>query len=284
MIKLAAGDWRATLRPELGGAVTALSWRGVDVLRPAPCEAADPLLAACFPLVPYANRIDGGRFVFMGREIRLTPTPEFEPHALHGEGWRRPWAVQAEDGRSAALVLDHDRGDWPWRWAARQHVGLDEAGLTISLSVTNTDDVPMPAGLGLHPYFVRPDHGRLRVKAEAVWRVDERLIPTDLAPPGEVFDWAEGPRIEDAPFIDNAYDGWTGKAEIVGSQHTVLITSDASRLHVYAPVGETFICLEPVTHRPDAIHAPGDESSGLVNLAPGESLALSMRVTAQAAQ
>lgn len=284
MIKLAAGDWRATLRPELGGAVTALSWRGADVLRPTPCEAANPLLAACFPLVPYANRIDGGRFVFEGREVRLKPTPGFEPHALHGDGWRRPWAVQAEDDRSAALVLDHDRGDWPWRWAARQHVALDEAGLTISLSVTNTDDAPMPAGLGLHPYFVLPEDGRLRLEAGAVWRVDERSIPTDLAPLGEVFDWAEGPLIEDAPFIDNAYDGWTGKAEIVGSQNTVRLTSDASRLHVYAPIGEAFICLEPVTHRPDAIHAPGDESSGLVNLAPGEGLGLSMRVTAQAAQ
>lgn len=284
MIRLAAGDWRATLRPEVGGALTALSWRGRDVLRPTPEGTEDPLQTACFPLVPFSNRINNGRFVFEGREVQLSPTPGFEPHALHGEGWRRPWTVEAGTDRSATLVLRHDRGDWPWRWLGRQQVELDETGMTVRLALTNVDDAPMPAGAGLHPYFVRPEHGRLAMKAEAVWRVDERLIPTDPACPGEVFDWAAGPRIADAPFVDNAYDGWNGTARIMGPEHTVRLTSDAARLHVYAPVGETFVCLEPVTHRPNAINAPDDERSGLVSLAPGESLGLTMRVTVQAAQ
>ncbi len=282
MIRLAAGDWHATLRPELGGAVAALSWRGQDVMRPTPEGADDPLQTACFPLVPYANRIDGGRFVFEGREVRLMPTPGFEPHALHGDGWRRPWSAEAADDRSATLTLEHDRGDWPWRWSAHQEVSLDEAGLTISLSVTNTDDAPMPAGLGLHPHFVRPEEGRLMLQAGEVWRVDERLIPTDLAPPAAVFDWASGPLIEDAPFVDNAYAGWDGIARIAdeGRMVTLEASANAGWAHVYAPRGESFVCVEPVTHRPDALNAPAGEASGLVVLQPGGTMAMSMRISA----
>lgn len=282
MIDVAAGDWRATLRPELGGAVTALSWRGRDVLRPTPEGADDPLQTACFPLVPYANRIDGGRFVFDGRAVRLTPTPGFEPHALHGEGWRRPWSVVDADSRSVTLALEHPRGDWPWRWTARQDVALDEAGLSLSLSLTNTDDDPMPAGLGLHPWFIRPGEGRLMLEAGAVWRVDARLIPTALAAPAGVFDWADGPRIDDAPFVDNAYAGWDGIARIADEARMVTLeaSANAAWAHVYAPRGEGFVCIEPVTHRPDALNAPAGEASGLVVLLPGETMAMSLRITA----
>lgn len=283
MIRLAAGDWRATLGPELGGAVVSLSWRRRDVLRPTPEEADDPLQTACFPLIPYANRINGGRFAFEGREVRLTPTPGFEPHALHGEGWRRPWTVEAESDRSATLALEHDRGDWPWRWSARQAIGLDEAGLTITVSVINTDDRPMPTGLGLHPYLVTRAGDYVKLDAPSVW-VGETIIPDRLAPATAIVNWRPGIERASAPFVDNAYEGWAGVAEVIAVDHTVRLTSDVSRLHVYAPLNESFACLEPVTHRPNAINAPADAGSGLVTLAPGESLSLSMRVTAQAAQ
>ena len=282
MTGLAAGDWRATFRPELGGAVTSLSWRGQDVLRPTPAGADDPLQTACFPLVPYANRIDEGRFVFREREVRLAPTPGFAPHALHGEGWRRSWTVEAEDDQSAILSLEHARGAWPWRWAARQAFGLDPAGLTIDLSVTNTDDQPMPAGLGLHPWFVRRPDSRLMLGAEAVWRVDERLIPTGLAPPAAVFDWTDGPRIDEAPFVDNAYAGWDGIARIADEARMVTLEAspNAGWAHVFAPRGAAFVCVEPVTHRPDALNAPAGEATGLATLQPGETLAIILRISA----
>ena len=82
MIVLAASDWTTVLRPELGGSVASLTWKGRDVLRPTPAEATDPLQTACFPLVPYANRIAGGRFAFGGREAVLEVLPPFAPNAL----------------------------------------------------------------------------------------------------------------------------------------------------------------------------------------------------------
>ena len=282
MIRLAAGDWRATLRPDLGGAVASLSWRGEDVFRPTPGDADDALQTACFPLVPYANRIDGGWFVFAGETVQLTPTSGFEPHALHGEGWRRPWAVEKVDEASAVLSLSHPRGDWPWAWAARQAIRLNEGGLQIELAVTNQDARPMPAGLGLHPYFVRTAGAELALGAREVWEVDDRLIPVRLALPAAVFDWSEGRRLDQAPFVDHAYAGWDGVARIRDGRRSVSLQASAGArwVHVFAPAGEDFFCVEPVTHRPNAVNAPVGEPGAMPVLQPGETATVTLTITA----
>ena len=64
---LRAGNLRLDLRPDLGGSIAGLHWNERPVLRQSP-EALDEVLeAACFPLVPFCNRIRGGIFTFRGR-------------------------------------------------------------------------------------------------------------------------------------------------------------------------------------------------------------------------
>lgn len=284
MITLSRGDWAAQIQPGLGGALTDLTWRGEPVLRPTPPGADDPLQTACFPLVPWANRIAAARFAWDGGVAALDPTPGFEPHALHGTGWQRPWEISAADGVSAVLTLRQPRTDWPWSWTAEQRVTLDGAGLTIGLSLTNTDTRPMPAGLGLHPWFVRRPGTRVAFAASGVWTVDETLIPLGLSAPEAVFDWRDGPAVEAAPFVDHAYAGWDGLARLIDADRTVTLrgSPNASVLHVFAPAGEDFVCLEPVTHRPDALNAPAGEATGLVRLEPGQTTAMRLTITAGA--
>lgn len=284
MIALAAGDWRATLAPEQGGAVLSLDWRGQPVFRPTQDGATDILETACFPLVPYANRIAVGRFVFDGRTVRLTPLDRFAPHALHGDAWLLPWTVENQTGNLVEMTLDWagDEGGWPWPWRAHQIIELTDQGLTITLSMTNTGDAVMPAGLGLHPYFHRYSDSRLTLSAQGVWITDSREIPERLAPPAEIADWSNGLALADAPFVDHAYAGWTGEAVLDGGGRRVTLSADASArwTQVYAPAGADFFCVEPVTHRPDAHNAPAGEESGLVRLAPGETRSLAMNIAA----
>ncbi len=135
---LAAGEWRATLRPEIGGSIASLSVAGLDVLRPMPDAATDPLHSACFPLVPYANRIRGGRFAFGGRSVEMPRNFLPQLHSLHGIGWQRPWRLTERGEAEALLVDEYDgTGAWPWAWRAEQHVALDEAGLSIVLTLIN---------------------------------------------------------------------------------------------------------------------------------------------------
>ncbi len=79
-ITLRAGDARLTLAPSVGGAVArywterdGATW---DWLRPAAPSALRDGHAhrtGAFPLVPFSNRIRGGRFTFAGRAVRLPP-------------------------------------------------------------------------------------------------------------------------------------------------------------------------------------------------------------------
>lgn len=280
MIVLAAGDWTTVLRPDLGGAVASLTWKDRNILRPAPAVATDPLQTACFPLVPYANRIAGGRFAFGGREAALEVLPQFAPNALHGDAWRAPWRTLRSRADGVELVFDHPAGDWPWAYEARQAFCLSPTGLTITLSVRNTDTEPMPAGLGLHPYLPADSHSRLTLEASGVWTVDETLIPTRLAPPAAVQDWSAGPRLGEAAAVDHCYAGWTGRARLAHNDVTTVVSAsdEAGWLHVFTPAGAGYACLEPVTHRPDAVNAPAGEASGLRVLAPGETLSLSMTI------
>lgn len=273
MIGLRHGDWSATIALQ-GGAVAALTRAGEDVLRPTPAGATDILDFACFPLVPYANRIAQGRFVFDGREVRLPVLPRFAPHALHGEGWLGVWTVleQALDH----LVLSFGADGWPWRYEARQTFSLSDDGLRIDLSLTNRDTTPMPAGIGLHPYFPRKTDSRLDAPATGVW-TGEDIVPDRLAPSDEVADWTDRP-VADAPFVDNAYEGWTGEARLSDAAGTTTVRASADRLHVYVPTGEAFLCVEPVSHRPDVFNQATPGEQGFTVLQPGETLSLWMTI------
>ena len=283
MIELAHGDWSMTLRPELGASMTRLTWRDRDILRPAPADATHPLETGSFPLVPYANRIDRGAFRFAGREISLPATSGFEPHTLHGVGWLRPWSVLKTDRDFVDLALTAEASeDWPWAWTASHRLKLDDDGLEATLSITNNDQTPMPAGLGLHPYFAAENRTIVTLGAEEVWLTDPTDIPRERSTPSAVVDWAAGVSLANAPFVDNAYTGWSGRAGIEHRDHVVELTAstNASWLQVYAPGSGGFVCIEPVTHRPDAHNAPHGETSGLVTLKPGKTLSSWMRITA----
>lgn len=281
MIELVHGDWHLTLAPDLGAAILRLTWRGQDILRSAPDDATDILSAASFPLLPYANRIAHGRFEWDGEHIAPPHTPGFEPHALHGVGWRRPWAVTHRDAAAVRLALSWEPSpEWPWAFSAEHDLTLDDRGVTIRLALTNQADRAMPVGLGLHPYFVTEPGTILTVPAPRVWLNGTHEIPKALAEAAAIHDWSQGAAVASAPFVDNAYADWNGTARLTHAAHIVEVTAspNARWAQVYAPQGADFVCVEPVTHRPDAHNARPGEDAGLVRLEPGRSLEISAAI------
>ena len=73
VVSLSAGPLRLELNPSIGGAISAFEWSdgnlAHELLRKCNSPLEKVLDAACFPLVPYVNRIRGGRFTFRGREV-----------------------------------------------------------------------------------------------------------------------------------------------------------------------------------------------------------------------
>jgi hypothetical protein len=151
-----------SLDPSRGGVVREFTWHGLDVFRPTPSEAGDdPLEVACFPMVPYVNRVAGGHFDFMGRTVQLEPNWSGDPHPLHGQGWRSSWDVVSASDTTATLRFEGGGNEWPWRYRSEQCFELGPDELWVELSVENLSDTPMPAMLGLHPYFADATHARV---------------------------------------------------------------------------------------------------------------------------
>lgn len=278
-LTLRTDAWEAELRPEIGGALSALRFHGIDVLRPMPADAADPLQSACFPLAPYCNRIRDGRFGFGGSEVALPPNHSPERHSLHGLSWQRPWTVESQVENKCVLADDYDgRGPWPWAYGARQRIRLGPKGCAVTLVLTNRSDRPMPAGIGLHPYFRRSADSTLCFAADHVLLTDDELLPTGIGAPANHFgDWSAGAPLPPLT-VDHCFAKWQGTARIDDELGSIFVEADGTpHLHLYAPADGSALCLEPVTHTPDAPNRTPEE---MIVLPPGCSASLTMRISA----
>src|ERR1700742_780884 len=108
LIQLCCGALKLTLAPAQGGAILAFDCihdnRRWPILRGCDGPPAHLFDAASFPLVPFCNRIRGGRFSFRGREVELSPNLDKDPSPLHGQGWLAAWAVERSTETEAELV------------------------------------------------------------------------------------------------------------------------------------------------------------------------------------
>lgn len=278
LLTLAAGDMRAELAPALGGALTALTWRGHDLLRRAGAEDVRGrriLAMACFPMAPWVNRIAGAGFSWRGRRVRLKrPLRAFRP-PIHGQAWVRPWRVAAlEEGR-AELTLEAGGDDWPWRYGLRETITLAPDHAAITLRLENRAQAAMPAAIGLHPYFPITQSTRIAFTAPRWWRPAGELPQRLEAPPGPFrYALARAPK----GLIDACYVDWGGAATIRQAQVTVEMRADGARfLHLYAARGARALCLEPQTAMPNAPHhRAAGAACGLATLAPGRTLSLTL--------
>ena len=134
-VVLRAGALRVEVAPRVGGGIArfdridAAGGGRVALFRGADGACDDALAAGCFPLVPYANRIRGGRFACNGRTVALAPNMAGDASPLHGQGWRGEWRLCAPARESALeLAFEHVAGEWPWHYEARQRIELDAGG------------------------------------------------------------------------------------------------------------------------------------------------------------
>lgn len=288
-LELAQGQCRVLVSPETGGAIARYTWRDVDILRPAPDSAIrerQVRLMACYPLVPYSNRIALARLPFAGAIHELRPNFPPERHAIHGVGWQRPWRVRRSAASGLELELEHAPGaDWPFRFEAWESFTLSARGLELRLGIRNTDARAMPAGLGWHPYFpVRPE---LRLQAEwlGVWKMGEGSLPTEHAPVPPEFDFRI-PRLAAGWKVDHCFTGWKRHATLDYADHRVELEAGEAldRIVCFAPGdGRDFVALEPVSHVNNAftLAAAGRRDTGMRVLAPGDSWEVAIAITAR---
>lgn len=284
MIEIASGPYAMSIDPESGGSVSSLTWHGQPILRGQ--GGPGVLESACFPLVPFCNRIADNRFEFAGRAVELAPNHPGNPDdlVLHGFGWTSPWTVEEVEPARALISLEHPADQWLWPFRAQQTFTVDSEATAFELALTNLADEPMPAGLGFHPYFPVDDQTFYTGLHAGEWQADERILPGKLVEREQPIDWWHGAPVGDRP-LDTVYTGRMGSLTIewrgrdIGAE--IGFTPDLRFTHVYVPPTGDFCCIEPVSQIGDAFNHP-DEDRGFRTLAPGETWSVTMTLRAYA--
>jgi aldose 1-epimerase len=242
---------------------------------------AQPFDLASNLLVPWSNRISGDGFHFAGRFHRLDPNLPGEPYPIHGNGLLSTWSVEKVATPSAELSLTSN-GPGPFRYKARASYALTGGTLTMRLHVRNIGLIPLPFGLGFHPWIVRSPQTQLKAKAARIVFEGSDHLPAGDSPLGARPEWDfTTPRALPRSWINNAFLGWNGRADILWPDRKLALEIAADpRLSVYivySPSADAdFFCFEPVMHAVDAHNQDGDpEANGLKILAPGEVVAVS---------
>lgn len=283
LLHLASGPWELEVQPGRGGAVTALRHDGRPLLVSPDPDTVDAMGAACFALVPYANRIAGGRFSHRG-EWQLPRNFGAHAHPLHGTGWKRPWEVAGQTAHALELQLQHTAdAHWPWAFVARQRIQLLADAVRFELAATNHAGVPAPMGLGFHPAFAAGADTVLRTQVEGVWQIDADSLPATHAPAGTVLPELPGAvALQRRSLVDHCFTGWSRNLQIdAGAGCAVELQASPALqfLQLYMPPGRSWFCAEPMTQMPDAIHHPAEaDHGGLQFLQPDETLQVWMQI------
>ncbi len=225
-------------------------------------------------MVPFCSRISDGQFSYAGQDVSLTPNLPPEPHAIHGHGFQQSWQVDAQTADAATLSYAYSAASWPWSYRCEQRLRLQADVLSIELNLVNQSDSPMPYGMGLHPYF--PKHEGLLLSAEVGTHLQLRddLLPAGLQAVPEHLSMHKGLLLNNQ-VLDNVFCGWQHEARLnwVGQQRSLRMQApvDCDKLVVWAPAGEGFCCIEPISNLPDGFNLAGRLPNAFATLAAGAS-------------
>jgi aldose 1-epimerase len=287
LVNLEHGSYELTVAPGFGARIVTFRHAGRDLLRPTPASViASPLVYgfAGFPLMPYSGPLFGrdfryGGFNFgdvhypLGRNIREEPT------ITHGEAFVRAFKVQEQSKTAVDLDMIHDPtpDTFPFRFRGQVRYALSDAGLSIVLRVTSVDHRPMPAGLGIHPYFPKPPGTRLQFHSIGVWPPDgPEALELGCKPLIDGLDFANGPDVSEI-VVDRLYEGWDGQATVIAPDgHRTVIEGEGAldKLQIYSAWDYPYVCVEPVSNTNDGFNRmeAGVPSHGVRVLEPNRSI------------
>ena len=292
-IAIAHGDQRAVIT-EVGATLRTYVTGGVSVIEG---YAADevPTGARGQVLYPWPNRIGDGRWTFSDRTAK--PTVDDVPHAtaLHGVVRWRPFRVESVNQNRCVLgLLLHPTPIFPFLSEIEIAYHLGSLGLTVTSTVTNRDVVPIPFGLGFHPYLAVAtatiEGALLEVPARAYVPVNDRQLPTGEILPvaGHALDFTKRKSVSghemDVTYTELLRDDF-GLATVVLEDSTggvVELSMDRNFPYVQIYTGDhlergrrrTAVAAEPMTCPPDALRSGKD----IVVLEPGQHWAGSWRL------
>jgi aldose 1-epimerase len=292
-IAIAHGDQRAVVT-EVGATLRTYVKGGVSVIEGFAGEEV-PTAARGQVLYPWPNRIGEGEWSFSGRAARPHIDDVAHKTAIHGLVRWRPFRIEAvNQNRCVLSLLLHPTPEYPFLSEISLAYHLGSLGLTVTTTVTNCDGVPIPFGVGFHPYLsvTTPtiEGAMLEVPARAYIAVNDRQLPTGEILPlaGNPLDFAKRKSLSghelDVTYTELVRDD-SGLAvatleDASGGEIQLSVDRNFPYLQVYTGDHNekgrrrTSVAIEPMTCPPDALRSGKD----VVVLEPGQHWAGSWRL------
>ena len=284
-VSIQAGGYEAIISPSAGARLSQLTYnhnnRQIDCVFPfnqiASIDAHQWPKAGAFVMLPFTNRLDPAEFEWQGRLIDLENGSN-SGQGLHGFGHRRDWTITDTSDSQVALEYNHttSSAEWPWTFHAKLVYSVSALGLSVALSVRNTDISSMPVSLGWHPFIPlqtsdAPVNSMLRFSAS-------RMHDIGLDGLG-IAHLSETPLTQHVFTMDvkaastTAFENFSGDVEIFLEKNLRLkiMSQHAPHLLVHRPNKLPFVCVEPVGSLPGALkHYTQAQKDRELSLAAGE--------------
>jgi len=276
--RVGEGAVEVDVLPGFGARLHRLRVDGHDLIRtPASPDhhRRDPYFWGSYPMAPWCNRIAAGRTRVAGRELDL-PATFPDGTAIHGQVSAAAWAPLGD----GAWRIESGGAGWPWRYAVEQRIAASDRRFDLELALTNLSDAPMPAGVGIHPWFRRPvevaiaaasSHGSNVASspepAPVFGDLDRRVLAplpngldatwTDLSSPPVVLQWPD-----------------------FGIRATLEASSTIGYVVAASPAEIDAVAVEPQTHAPAGIRRLiAGEPGALALLPPSETMRMAVAIS-----
>lgn len=276
-LRIADGPVEVVVLPEIGARLHRLRAFGHDLMRtpadPA-THAGHPFFWGGYVMAPWCNRIEAGP-VQVGSHRFALGSNFPDGSAIHGQVYDRPWDL-LDDG---TLRVRAGGDGWPWIYEVSQRISVVGGLVRIELALTNLAQSAMPAGLGIHPWFLRPLLVTIRGDstypsnlATAPWP-EPVQGPLDLRGVGTMADDL------DATWSDLAEP----PVELRWPDRNIRMVMRATAPTIYvvaaSPGGLDAVAVEAQTHAPQGLRRMlAGEPGGLIELHPGGTLRLAVEL------
>jgi len=284
-VRIQAGGYEATISPSAGARLLKLTYsynnRLIDCVVPfAQAESIDAHhwpKAGAFVMLPFTNRLAPAEFEWQGRLTALENGSN-SGQGLHGFGHRRDWAITDTSDSQVTLEYKHtaSSAEWSWTFHAKLVYSVSALGLSVALSVRNTDISSMPVSLGWHPFIPLPTSdasGNSLLSFSASRMHDIGLDGLGMARLSEVAANQHGFTMAAKEASTSAFENFSGNVEIFLEKNLCLrlVSQHAPHLLVHRPKELPFVCVEPVGSLPGALkHYTQTQKDRELSLAAGE--------------
>jgi aldose 1-epimerase len=232
--------------------------------------------------------------------------PDAEINAMHGLILNAKFQdVKSTNGATESTISAvYDGGDFGGHWLSKSDVTigatLKNYSLDLYVTARNTGKESLPVAITVHPYYhiLSGDRTQVRLHVPA----DQRALVTnydDVFPTGKIvpvegtpydFTAPKGAALKDL-FMDDCFtdikrekDG-TATIELTDPKakyglRIIALSPHIKSVQVYAPPDKDYIAIEPQFNLADPYNKKiwGDRDTGMVNVAPGKSVAWHIRL------